>query len=128
MATRPVGASTATALALGVLGLYAVMADAARQRRREIALRIALGAQRWRVIRQLLAEAARLAGAGTVAGMLGSLLVARWLARITPTAGSPTVWVWLAAPLVLLGAVAMASVLPARRALMVDPLTMMRDH
>ena len=128
IATMLVGASAATALALGVLGLYGAMTDAARQRRREIAVRIALGAQGWRVIRQVLAEGVRLAGAGTVAGMLGSLLVARWLARITPSAGSPTVWVWLAAPLVLVGAVAIASVLPARRALTVDPLTIMRNN
>ena len=59
--------------------------------------------------------------------MLGSLLVARWLAQIAPGAGVPTVWVWLAAPLVLLAAVAVASVLPARRALAVDPLMIMRD-
>jgi ABC-type antimicrobial peptide transport system permease subunit len=128
IATTLVGASAATALALGVLGLYGVMTDAVRQRRREIAVRVALGAQGWRVIRQLLVEGVRLAGAGTVAGMLGSLLVTRWLARITPVAGSLTVWVWLAAPLVLVGAVAIASVLPARRALMVDPLTIMRDN
>ena len=82
IATMLVGASAATALTLGVLGMYGAMADAARQRRREIALRIALGAQGWRVIRQVLAEGLRLAGAGTVAGMLGSILVARWLARI----------------------------------------------
>jgi hypothetical protein len=123
-----VGASAATALALGILGLYGAMTDAARRRRRDIAVRVALGAQGWRVIRHVLAEGLRLAGAGTVAGMLGSLLVARWLARITPSAGPLTVWVWLAAPLVLVGAVAIASVLPARRALMVDPLTIMRDN
>jgi hypothetical protein len=128
IATVLVGASAATALTLGVLGLAAAMTDAARQRRREIAVRIALGAQRWRVIRHVLADGARLAGAGTLAGMLGSLLVARWLARIAPSAGSLSVWVWLAAPLVLVGAVAIASVLPARRALMVDPLTIMRDN
>jgi hypothetical protein len=126
-ATVLVGASAATSLALGVLGLYGAMAEAARQRRREIALRTALGAQRWRVIRQVLAEGLRLVGAGTVAGMVGSLLVARWLARLVPSAGLPTVWVWLAAPLVLLGAVAIASVLPARRALAADPLMIMRD-
>jgi putative ABC transport system permease protein len=123
-----VGASAATALTLGVLGLYGAMTDAARQRRREIAVRIALGAQGWRVIRQVLAEGVRLAAAGTVAGLIGARLVARWLAGITPSAGAPTVWVWLAAPLVLVVAVAIASVLPARRALMVDPLTIMRDN
>ena len=123
-----VGASAATALTLGVLGLYGAMTDAARHRRRELAVRIALGAQGWRVIRQVLAEGARLAGVGTVTGMIGSLLVARWLAQITPSAGALTLWVWLAAPLVLIVAVAIASVLPARRALMVDPLTIMRDN
>jgi predicted permease len=128
IASTLVGASAATALALGVLGLYGVMTDAVRQRRREIAVRVALGAQGWRVVRQLLVEGARLAGAGTVAGMLGSLLLTRWLARIIPNGGSLTVWVWLAGPLVLVGAVAIASVLPARRALMVDPLTIMRDN
>jgi predicted permease len=128
IATTLVGASAATALALGVLGLYGVMTDAVRQRRREIAVRVALGAQGWRVIGQLLVEGGRLAGAGTVAGMLGSLMVTRWLARFVPNAGALTVWVWLGAPLLLLGAVAIASVLPARRALMVDPLTIMRDH
>jgi putative ABC transport system permease protein len=128
IATTLVGVSAATAVALGVLGLYGVMADAVRQRRREIAVRVALGAQGWRVIRHLLVEGVRLAGAGTAAGMLGSLLVTRWLARITPDAGSLTAWVWLAAPLVSVGAVAIASVLPARRALMADPLTIMRDN
>jgi putative ABC transport system permease protein len=123
-----VGASAAMALALGVIGLYGAMTDAARQRQPEIALRIALGAQGWRVVRQILSEGAVLAGAGAIAGMLGSVLVARWLSRIMPTAGSPTIGVWLTAPLVLAVAVAIASVLPARRALAVDPLAVMRDE
>jgi predicted permease len=127
IATMLVAASAATALTLGMLGLYGAMTDAARQRRRETAMRIALGARGWRVIHPVLAEGLRLAGAGTVAGMLGSILVARWLARFTPGAGPSAVWVWLAAPLVLIVAVAMASALPARRALRVDPLTIMRD-
>jgi putative ABC transport system permease protein len=123
-----VGASAATGLALGALGLYGIMADAARQRRREIAVRVALGAQRWRVIGELLAEGVRLAVAGTVAGSLGSILVSRWLTRIAPHAGELTVWVWLVAPLALVGAVAIASVLPAWRALGVNPLTILRDN
>ena len=123
-----VGASAATALALGVLGLYGAMADAARRRRREFGVRLALGAQSWRLIRQVLEEGVRLAVAGAAAGLLGSLIVARWLERITPSAGPLPLWVWLAAPLALLGAVAIASVLPARLALATDPLTIMRDE
>ena len=103
------------------------MSDAARRRRREIAVRLALGAQSWRVIRQVLAEGIKLASVGTVAGLGGSLLVARWLSRVTPIAGGAPLWAWLAAPLVLMVSVAIASVLPARRAASVDPLTIMRD-
>jgi ABC-type antimicrobial peptide transport system permease subunit len=127
IATILVGAAAATALTLGILGLYGAMSDAARRRRREIAVRLALGAQSWRVIRQVLAEGIKLASVGAVAGLAGSLLVARWLSRVTPTAGGPPLWAWLAAPLVLMVSVAIASVLPARRAAAVDPLTIMRD-
>jgi ABC-type antimicrobial peptide transport system permease subunit len=110
------------------VGVYTALADSARQRRREIALRMALGAQRWRVVRQVMVEGVRLAGAGALVGALGALLAARGLTRISPGADATAVWIWLAAPVVLLTAVCMASVLPARRALAVDPLTIMRDN
>jgi hypothetical protein len=86
--------------------------------------RVALGAHGWRVIRQVMTKGARLAGAGPVAGLLGPLLMARALAHLTPTDGL-VVWVWLAAPLVLIGGV--PSVLPARRALAVDAIAAIRD-
>jgi hypothetical protein len=77
IAAAIVGASATTALMLSVLGLFGALSDAARQRRRELAIRIALGAQRWRVICEVLKEGGRPACAGTVAGKLGSLLVPR---------------------------------------------------
>jgi ABC-type antimicrobial peptide transport system permease subunit len=104
------------------------MTDAARQRRREFGVRIALGAGGWRLIREILSEGLRLAAAGTCAGLVGSVLVARFLAAITPAGGAPTLWAWLSAPLTLLAAVILASVLPARRALATDPLIVMRDE
>jgi hypothetical protein len=122
-----VTAFTVIALVLGGLGLYGVMADSARRRRREFAVRLALGAQGWRVVRQLMIEGMRLAGAGAIAGMIGSLLVARWLATITPGAGWPSPSIWIAAPLLLAAAVTVASAIPARRALSVDLLSLMRD-
>jgi len=127
IATVLVGASAAMALGLGVLGLYGAMSDATRQRRREFGVRLALGAKGWRLIRDVLFEGVRLAAAGTAVGLFGSVFVARWLTRVTPNAGSLTVWIWLAAPATLLIAVAIASVLPARQALATDPLTVMRD-
>jgi putative ABC transport system permease protein len=127
IATVIIGASATTAFLLAVLGLFGALSDAARERRRELAVRIALGAPRWRVVCQVLREGGRLAGIGTLAGMLGSLLLSRLLARITPGSGLPALWVWLAAPLVLAVAVAVASMVPARRASIVNPLTIMRD-
>jgi hypothetical protein len=127
IATVLVGASAAIALLLGVLGLYGVMSDAARRRRREFALRIALGAQGGHVVGQVIAEGLRLVIAGTVTGIVGALLVARWLARITPS-GDLSLMVWLAAPALLALAVVVASVIPARAAAASDPLMLMRDQ
>jgi ABC-type lipoprotein release transport system permease subunit len=127
IATVILGVSAAMALVLSVVGLFGALNDAARQRRRELGIRIALGAQRWRVVGQVLGEGMRLAGAGTVAGMLASLALSRWMSGITGGSSSPPLWVWLAAPIAMAAVVAMASVLPARRALMVNPLMIMRE-
>lgn len=128
IATLLLGVSATMALLLSVLGLFGALSDAARQRRRELAIRIALGATRWRIIGQVMGEGIWLACIGTLAGMLTSLVVSRWMSGITAGSGSPALWVWLAAPLALAGVVTIASVLPARRALMTNPLTIMRDN
>jgi hypothetical protein len=128
IATMIIGASATTALLLSVLGLFGALSDAVRQRRREFALRIALGAQRRHVIWQVLKDGGRLAFAGTVAGTLGSLLLARTLSQIAPGNASPAPWIWLAAPLLLGVSVVLASVVPARRALILNPLVILRDN
>jgi hypothetical protein len=127
IATVIIGASATTALLLSILGLFGALSDAARQRRHELAIRIALGSQRWRVIYQVLQEGGRLAATGSAAGILASFALSRLLAHITPVNSSPALWVWLVAPLLLAVGVVIASILPARRALLVNPLTIMRD-
>jgi putative ABC transport system permease protein len=127
IATLLLGVSATMALLLSVLGLFGALTDAARQRRCELAIRIALGAPRWRVIGQVLGEGVRLACAGMLAGTLMSFALSRWMGGITPGSGSPALWVWLAAPLALAGVVTLASALPARRALMTNPLMIMHD-
>jgi ABC-type lipoprotein release transport system permease subunit len=127
IATLLLGVSATMALLLSVLGLFGALSDIARQRRRELAIRVALGAPRWRVMGHVLGEGVRLACAGTLAGTLISVALFRWMSGITEGSGSPALWVWLAAPLAVAGMVTMASVLPARRALMTNPLTIMRD-
>ena len=68
----------------------------------------------------------RLVVIGSLIGMIGSVLVARWLAAIAPVEGLPSPWIWIAAPLLLALAVTIASVIPARRAVAVDLLSIMR--
>lgn len=127
IATMIIGASATTAFLLSVLGLFGALNDAQRQRRRELAIRIALGARRRHMIFLVLREGGRLACAGILAGTLGSLALSRMLTRIAPGNVLPPLWVWLAAPLVLAGAVVIASVLPARSASIVNPVTIMSD-
>jgi len=128
IATVIIGASATTALMLSILGLFGTLNDAARQRRRELSIRVALGAQRWHVVYQVLREGGRLAATGALLGTLGSLALSRLLAPLIPGNRLPALWVWLAAPLVLALAVVIASVLPARRAVMANPVTIMREE
>ncbi|MDQ3487603.1 MAG: ABC transporter permease [Acidobacteriota bacterium] len=127
IATVLVGAVAGIALTLGALGTAGALSEFARQRRREFALRTALGAQRSRIVRQVLVAGLRLAGVAIVAGLLCSILVSRWLAGFTSAPAVPPFWIWLTGPALLLVAVAVASFIPARRAMMVSPLTIMRD-
>jgi len=127
IATVLVGSWATIALVLGMLGLYGLMSEASRRRHREFALRIALGAHGRHVFRQVIAEGAKLVIAGIIAGMLGSVVVAQLISRITPADEPLSPWIWVAAPFTLALAVTIASVLPARRALASDPLVIMKD-
>jgi ABC-type antimicrobial peptide transport system permease subunit len=120
------GVSATMALLLSVLGLFGALSELARQKRRELAVRIALGAQRWRVISHVVGEGVRLAGAGTLAGMLAWPPLSRWMSGITWTGSSSAPWVWMAAPIALAEVVVLAAVLPARRALMINPIVIVR--
>ena len=127
IATTLVGTFAVIAVVLGSLGLYGLMADAARRRQREFVMRIALGAQAWRVVRLVMIEGLRLVAVGAAVGMLLSLLMVKRLAAIVPSAGWPSPWIWVATIALLGGGVAVASVIPARRALSADLLSLMRD-
>ena len=116
------------ALLLRVIGLFSAQPDAERQRRYELALRIALGAQRWRLVFGVITRAVQIALAGAAIGILVSLVFLRVLVSESSIVSSLLVWVWLMVALSPTAAVFIASMIPALRASLVNPLRIMRDE
>ena len=104
-----------------------VWADDAR-RMRELGIRVALGAQARQVLRSALGRMVLLLGVGSVGGLLLGFAASRLLAGIVyqATASDPVVIVAVVLTMALLGLVSAA--LPARRALRVDPMVLLRDE
>jgi putative ABC transport system permease protein len=124
--TLLVAAAAAVALCLACVGLAGLLAYTIGQRRKEIAVRMALGADAGRVLRMVLTQGARLVGVGLAAGLAGSLLVTRLIASFLYQT-SPYDPVTLAAVIGLLAGVAMgACALPAWRAARLDPVVALR--
>jgi hypothetical protein len=126
--TLLVAAAAVAALCLGLVGVFGVLSDTVVQKRREIALRLALGAQSWKIIGGVFRGGLRLAAGGAAAGLAASALLVLWLRHLNPGLAAPAAWMWLSCPVVLLAMVALASILPARWALSVDPLTITREN
>jgi len=122
------GAFAGTALLLAALGIFGVMSFAVVQRSREIGIRVALGADPREVLRMVLGQALVLAGIGVAAGLLGALALSRAIAGLlfdlSPT--DPATLASMAAALALVAVV--ASYLPARRAMRVDPMVVLRSE
>jgi putative ABC transport system permease protein len=115
------------AVSLAAIGLYGVLAFIVAQRRREIGVRMALGAQPRDVIADVMGQGLRLAGYGVAAGIALALMVTRLL-RSLLFGTSPTDVVTFAAVATLLVVIAAAaSLVPALRASRVDPLIALRD-
>jgi predicted permease len=109
------------ALVLGIVGLYGVLSYAVAQRRREIAIRLALGAQRREVTRRFVRYGVALAGVGVVLGLGAAAGVTRLMASLLFGVQPLDVLTYAAVAVLLTFVAALASYLPARRAAAVDP-------
>jgi predicted permease len=124
--TLLVGGFAVLALLLGAIGTYGVLSYAVTMRRREIGVRMALGAAATDVIRMVVGEGMALAGAGILSGIALALVLGRaavtLLYGVEP--GDPRTFLTVAT---ILGLVALAaSVIPALRAARVDPISTLR--
>lgn len=116
------------ALTLAGLGVYGVMAYSVAQRRVDIGIRIALGAERQQVVQMILRGALRLALAGVVTGMIVSVLLVRVMQSMLAGVVTSDALSYAVAALVLLLVAGMAAYIPARRAAAIDPIQALRSE
>jgi predicted lysophospholipase L1 biosynthesis ABC-type transport system permease subunit len=125
--TELVGAFAVTALMLALTGIYAIMSFAVTLRTHEIAIRMALGAQRRNITRLVLQLGVRLALLGGALGTLGSLgashLIRSFLFEVSPI--DP--WIYAGSVLLMIGIAYLASMFPAIRAASADPIKALRS-
>jgi putative ABC transport system permease protein len=111
-----------TALALAAIGLAAMLAWTVVQRRQELAIRLALGAERRDILWLMVRHGLGLATAGIVVGLGAGLGLTRLMASVLYKTSPHDLRTFAVAPLIFLGVAWIASYLPARRAMQVDPI------
>jgi ABC-type antimicrobial peptide transport system permease subunit len=121
-----VGGFAVTALLLGVVGLYGVVAYSVSQRNREIGVRMALGAQRSSVYRLILTEAGWLVGIGITIGLICSVAAATLMRGLLFSVRSWDLPTLTGVAAILAVSALLASYVPARRAASVDPVEALR--
>ena len=111
---------------LGAVGVYGVIAYAVGERRREIGMRIALGAEPRRVAGAVLAQGLRYAAVGVAIGVAGSLAVTRVMRTLVFGVSTTDPLTFVGLSLFLVAVAALASYLPARQAARTDPMVALR--
>jgi putative ABC transport system permease protein len=126
--TRLLLAFALTALVLSAIGIAGVTAVAVTQRRHEIGLRMALGADRGRILREVLGGGLRLVLVGVGVGIAGGLALSRLVAGLLYGVAATSVPTFAGAALLLVVTGLVAAYVPARRAAAVDPMVALRQE
>jgi len=126
--TLLLGLFGAMGLVLGALGIYGVLAYLVTQRTREIGVRLALGAQRRDVLAMVMGSGLRLSATGVIIGVAGALALTRLMNGVLYGVSATDPLTFGAVGIVLLGVAALASGIPAWRAMRVDPVEALRGE
>jgi len=121
-------AFSGVALALACIGIYAVISYTVSERTREIGVRVALGADRPRIVGEILRESMALAGTGVAIGLASSIALTRYLETLLFDVKPTDPAVFASVAILMLAAGAAASYVPSRRAAAVDPVVALRDE
>lgn len=115
------------ALLLVVAGIYGVLSQVVRQRAREIGVRMALGANRWDILRMVIGQGMAHVLFGVILGLAGSFALTRWLSNsvVGLSPNDPLTFIFVGLLLTSVGFV--ACYLPARHATKINPSTVLRD-
>ena len=130
MITESVAGLGLMGLILAMIGLYGLVAYSVSRRTREIGIRMAIGADRQKVIRMILKQGLILGSFGVAAGLVISVFACRaitsavWIASFGST--SPLLFAMIAVPLLLI--TVLATYAPARRASLIDPMRALREE
>ena len=116
----------AIGLAMAALGVYGVMSFAVAQRRREIGIRLAIGARREEILRLVVAKGLTLAGCGVALGLAGALALTRLLKSLLVNLAPTDPFTFAEASILLVAVAIAACYIPARRATNVDPTVVLR--
>jgi len=114
------------ALVLGIIGIYGVIAYVVTQRAREIGIRSALGAEPRQLERMFLRRGLALGAVGAALGLVAAAALGRLMSSLLFGIGPMDARAFMAALVIVIAAVALASYLPARRAAMVSPMETLR--
>jgi putative ABC transport system permease protein len=120
------GIFAAVAMVLAAVGIYGVIAYSVAQRTREIGIRMALGAQRTQMLGMVLRQSLSVVAIGLALGLLAAFAATRLLASLLYGVGANDMLTYAAVVLLLSGAAFLASYIPARRAMKVDPMVALR--
>ena len=116
------------ALILAAIGIFGVMSYSVTQRSHEIGIRMALGAQKDDVLGMIVQQGARIAAAGVIAGLIGSLALTRAMRGLLYGVGAYDLQTFFAVSAVLILVALAACYVPARRASQVDPIVALRHE